>query len=147
DLSAAGRRQAAASGAAMPDGSYPIKTKADLRRAIKAVGRGGADHDAIRKHVLKRAQALGLEAMVPDNWNADGSMKEPSKAGGDEELVAKAEQGLRAVRALAPSLTKADDSEDGTDGDGGDESEDIASAEQAIAVIAQLIISEAESLA
>lgn len=144
DLSAAGRRKAAASGAAMPDGSYPIQTKSDLRKAIRAVGRGGADHDKIRAHIVKRAKALGLEAMVPDNWNADGSVKDANKADVDEELVAKAEQVLRDVRALAPSLTKADDS---TDGDGEDESEDIAGANQAIAVIAKLIIAEAESLA
>ncbi|MFI1165647.1 hypothetical protein ACH4UM_19030 [Streptomyces sp. NPDC020801] len=143
DLSAAGRRKAAASGAAMEDGSYPIQTKSDLRKAIKTVGRGGADHDKIRKHVITRAKALGLEAMVPENWNADGSLK---KADGDEDLVAKAEEILRDVRALAPTLVKADDGEEGGDS-GEDESSDIASAEQAIAVIAQLIISEAESLA
>lgn len=142
DLSAAGRRKAAAAGAAMPDGSYPIKSKADLRKAIRAVGRGGAEHDAIRKHIITRAKALGLEAMVPENWQADGSLK---KADVDEELVAKAEQVLRDVRALAPALAKADDG-DGSDGAEG-ESEDIAGADQAIAVIAKLIIAEAESLA
>ncbi len=147
DLSAAGRRKAAAAGAAMPDGSYPIKTKADLRKAIKAVGRGGADHDKIRKHVIKRAKALGLEAMVPDNWNSDGSLKDANKADADEELVAKAEQILRDVRALAPSLTKADDGTAGADGTGHDESADISGADEAIAAIARLIISEAESLA
>ncbi|WP_439947172.1 hypothetical protein [Streptomyces sp. BBFR109] len=150
DTSAAGRRAAAASGAAMPDGSYPIKTKADLRKAIKAVGRGGADHDKIRKHIIKRAKALGLEAMVPTNWNADGSLKTAAKADADDDLVAKAEQVLRDVRALAPSLTKADD-EGEADGaaDGGehDEAQDIAGADEAIACIARLIISEAESLA
>lgn len=142
DLSAAGRRKAAASGAAMPDGSYPIKTKADLRKAIKAVGRGNADHSAIRKHIIKRAKALGLEAMVPDTWNADGSLKDANKADADEDLVTKSEQILRDVRALAPSLTKAD-AGDSSEGESGD----IASADQAIAVIARLIISEAESLA
>jgi hypothetical protein len=151
DLSTGGRKKAAASGAAMPDGSYPIKTKADLRKAIRAVGRGGAEHDKIRKHIITRAKALGLEAMVPKNWNADGSLQTADKAEGDEELVAKAEQVLRDARALAPSLVKADGGEDDGDGtagsDGEDESSDIASAEQAIAVIAQLIISEAESLA
>ncbi len=146
DLSAAGRRKAASSGAAMPDGSYPIKTKADLRKAIKAVGRGNADHGKIRKHIITRAKALGLEAMVPDNWQADGSLKDANKADADEELVAKAEQVLRDVRALAPSLTKADD---GGEGDGGSEDEqpDIDGATAAIAAIAALIISEAESLA
>jgi phage head maturation protease len=139
DLSAAGRKKAAASGAAMEDGSYPITTKADLRKAIKAVGRGGDDHDAIRRHIIKRAQALGLEAMVPDDWNTDGSVDKsdaPDEAAA--ETIAKAEQVLREVRALVPQLAKADD---------GDETQDITGAGQAIAAIAQLIIAEAESLA
>lgn len=78
--SAKQRRQMAAKGQAMKnaDGepSYPIKTKADLRKAIRAVGRGGANHDKIRAHIVKRAAALGLSSMIPDNWNKDGSMKE-----------------------------------------------------------------------
>jgi hypothetical protein len=151
DLSAAGRKKAATSGAAMPDGSYPITTKADLRKAVKAVGRGGADHDKIRKHIVTRARALGLENLVPDNWNSDGSLKDASKAdaldaAATAETVAKAEQILRDVRALAPSLTKADDGEQ-PPATGDDESMDIAGAEQAIACIAKLIIAEAESLA
>lgn len=81
---AAQKRDALAKGQAMKnaDGkpSYTIKNKADLRRAIRAVGRGGADHDAIRKHVIARAKALGLSAMIPDNWNADGSLKETALA-------------------------------------------------------------------
>lgn len=56
--------------------SYPIADVADLKKAIKAVGRGNADHDAIRKHIMKRAKALGATSMIPDNWNSDGSMKE-----------------------------------------------------------------------
>lgn len=70
------RRQMAAKGQARPDGSYPVKNKADLRKAIRAVGRGGADHDDIRKHIIARADALGLSSLIPDNWNKDGSMKE-----------------------------------------------------------------------
>lgn len=58
--------------------SYPIKTKGDLRKAIRAVGRGGADHDKIRAHIVDRAKALGLTSMIPDNWNADGSLKRES---------------------------------------------------------------------
>lgn len=149
DLSAAGRKRAAASGAAMSDGSYPINTKADLRKAIKAVGRGGADHDKIRKHIVTRARALGLENLVPDNWNSDGSLKDAVKADEPDdavtaETVAKAEQILRDARALAPSLVKADGEETPS---GEDESTDIAGAEEAIACIAKLIIAEAESLA
>ncbi|MGW1071576.1 hypothetical protein [Streptomyces sp. NPDC002537] len=74
--SAQQRRVMAARGQAMTDGAYPIRTRADLRRAIRAVGRGGADHDAIRRHIIQRATALGLASMIPDTWNKDGSMKE-----------------------------------------------------------------------
>lgn len=142
DTSATGRRSVAASGAAMPDGSYPIKTKADLRKAIKAVGRGGADHNKIRKHVMNRAKALGLEAMVPTNWNANGSLKTADKADADAELIAKTEEVLREARALAPSLTKADDGDGEGDGTG-----DLTGADEAIACIARLIVEVAESLA
>jgi len=147
------KRDALAAGQAMknPDGNpaYTIKTKSDLRKAIKAVGRGGADHDAIRKHIATRARALGLESMVPENWNADGTLKDDA-AKADAATVEKAEALLREVRALVPDLAKADGEDgggpDGTDGDG-DESGDIAGAQEAIAVIAKLIVSEAESLA
>lgn len=71
----ADRDKMASSGEAMPDGSYPIADAEDLRNAIHAVGRGGADHDAIRKHVMKRAAALGMSSEIPDNWNPDGSLK------------------------------------------------------------------------
>lgn len=63
--------------------SYPIATKADLRKAIKAVGRGNADHDDVRKHIMTRAKAMGLTGMIPDNWNQDGSLKETATRFGE----------------------------------------------------------------
>lgn len=69
------------SGEAMPDGSYPIADEQDLANAIHAVGRGGADHDAIRRHIIKRAAALGKSAMIPDNWSSDGSLSDSSNQG------------------------------------------------------------------
>jgi len=150
DYSAQQKRAALAAGQAMknPDGdpAYTIKTKSDLRKAVKAVGRGGADHDAVRKFVIKRAKALGLEGMVPENWNADGSLKgDKAKAEAGPEMTEKAEAVLRDVRALVPDLAKAD-ADGGSDGQE-DESDDIAGAQEAIACIAKLIVSEAESLA
>lgn len=68
------REQAAEAGEAMDGGSYPIKDEDDLKKAIKAIGRGNADHDAIRKHIMARAKALGLSKLIPENWNADGSL-------------------------------------------------------------------------
>lgn len=70
------RNRMAASGQAMEDGSYPVADADDLDKAIHAVGRGGADHDSIRAHIIKRAAALKLSSQIPDNWNADGSLKD-----------------------------------------------------------------------
>jgi nucleotidyltransferase/DNA polymerase involved in DNA repair len=71
----------------MPDGSYYIREGAvgssDLQNAIKAVGRAsGSDgtsdeqqRNAVRRHVMKRAKALGLSEKIPDTWNPDGTTK------------------------------------------------------------------------
>lgn len=72
--SADDRKAMAAKGHAMPDGSYPIGDSEDLHKAIHAVGRGGSDHDAIRRHIIKRAAALGESGAIPENWNSDGSI-------------------------------------------------------------------------
>jgi hypothetical protein len=69
------RKRMSTQGKAMPDGSYPIRNRDDLENAIHAVGRGNADHDAIRRHIIKRAVALGATNMIPKNWNSDGSEK------------------------------------------------------------------------
>lgn len=69
------RKRMASNGQAMDDGSYPIADAEDLDNAIHAVGRGGSEHDAIRRHIIKRAAALGLSSRIPDNWNGDGSLK------------------------------------------------------------------------
>lgn len=68
-------KRMAANGQAMKDESYPIADKEDLTRAVHAVGRGGASHDAIRAHIIRRAKALDASSEIPDNWGADGSLK------------------------------------------------------------------------
>lgn len=62
------RQSAADSGAALPDGSYPVKTKEDLRNAIQAIGRARNPAKA-RAHIKARARALDAEDMIPDNWS------------------------------------------------------------------------------
>src|SRR5581483_11735160 len=61
-----------------PDGSYsyPIDDLEDLRNAIHAVGRGNADHDALRKYIIGRAGALSATDEIPENWGPDGSLKD-----------------------------------------------------------------------
>jgi len=135
DFTAAERRKYAASGVAMPDGSFPIPSKAYLRKAIRGVGRGKGDREAVRRHIIKRAAALGQEALVPDNWNADGSLKGAEAA---KALLADLE-GL----GFTPEITKAD----GDDDAGAPPAQDVADAKSAIAILGKLIVSEAKSLA
>lgn len=71
-MAAKGQAMKNASGAP----SYPIADEEDLSNAIHAVGRGGSSHNAIRKHIISRAKALGLSSRIPDNWNPDGSMSD-----------------------------------------------------------------------
>ena len=61
------RKEMAASGEAMPDGSYPIANKKDLMNAIRSWGRGGAD-PKVKSHIKRRAKALDAQDMIPDNW-------------------------------------------------------------------------------
>lgn len=75
DLSTDARRQAAAKGQAMTGGRFPIRNRADLDNAIRAVGRAKGDHDMVRRFIIRRARALGLGDLIPANWAADGSMK------------------------------------------------------------------------
>lgn len=63
------RRKLADEGKAMPDGSFPIATVEDLRNAIQAIGRA-KDPEAVKRHIRKRARALGQEDLIPDAWTA-----------------------------------------------------------------------------
>lgn len=83
-------KQMAANGQAMADESYPIADHADLDRAVHAVGRGGDEHNAIRRHIARRAKALGATGEIPDNWASDGSLKKAdADVGHDTSEVAK----------------------------------------------------------
>ena len=54
------RQRLAKSGAAMPDGSFPIRNCSDLMNARRAVGRAAPGRRAaVRAHISKRARALG----------------------------------------------------------------------------------------
>ena len=69
EFTTAERETAAESGAAMSDGSYPIKTVKDLKNAIQASGRA-KNPAAVKAHIKLRAKALGKEDLIPDNWKA-----------------------------------------------------------------------------
>jgi hypothetical protein len=77
DFSEDERRRLADRGQAMPGGRYPIRNRSDLENAIHAVGRskgGESGRNAVRRWIIKRARALGLTSMIPENWNSDGTI-------------------------------------------------------------------------
>lgn len=78
-LSAAERDKAESKGQAMPGGRFPIRNRADLEKAIAAVGRTRPNtpeaRAKVRRFIIRRARALGLTNLIPDTWSADGSLK------------------------------------------------------------------------
>lgn len=79
DMSAADREKAAKHGQAMSGGRFPIRNRGDLENAIRAVGRVRPNTDEaramVRRHIMKRAKALNLADLIPEDWAADGSLK------------------------------------------------------------------------
>lgn len=61
------RQEAARTGAAMPDGSFPIHDRADLENAIQAHGRAKNPAKA-KAHIKARAKALGHSDALPADW-------------------------------------------------------------------------------
>lgn len=72
------RKQAEKRGAAMQGGRFPIRNGDDLDKAIHAVGRARPNTEEerakVRRFIVKRAKALGLQSRIPDGWRADGSL-------------------------------------------------------------------------
>lgn len=68
DLGHDARMAAAKAGLALPDGSYPMRDRAELAKAIMAIGRAGPHRSAVIALAKKRARALGAEGLIPDNW-------------------------------------------------------------------------------
>ncbi len=63
------RKAMAEKGMAMPDGSYPIQTKADLSNAIQSFGRA-KNQAEVKQHIMARAKAMGMMDMLPEDWMA-----------------------------------------------------------------------------
>jgi hypothetical protein len=61
------REELAGKGAAMKDGSFPIVNRVDLLNAVKAIGRA-SNRAAVMAHIKKRARALGLTDLLPEDW-------------------------------------------------------------------------------
>lgn len=61
------RREMAAKGEAMKDGSFPIANCQDAENAIRDLGRANNSSTA-RAHIKKRVAALKCEGTFFDNW-------------------------------------------------------------------------------
>ena len=59
----------------MPDGSFPIENKEDLKNAIRLAGQAKDKAKAI-EFICRRARALGAEDMIPDEWKAKKSVED-----------------------------------------------------------------------
>lgn len=85
EFSDTSREKMAGRGVAMPDGSYPIPDKDALRRAVKSYGRA-KNQAAVKRHIVKRARALGATDMLPEDWAQKGSMAAQHSAAGADVL-------------------------------------------------------------
>jgi len=81
-FSADQRRDLAAKGHALPDGSFPIENAGDLASAIHLVGKGGP---AAKAHIIKRARALGLLSKLPPDWKVTESATSSGRTAGCDE--------------------------------------------------------------
>lgn len=91
-FSAEKRKQLAGEGKALPDGSFPIEDKEDVKNAVHAHGRA-KNPDEAKAHIKARAKTLGAEDSLPDDWK--------DKSDADKAASIKA-----GVLALAKSISK-----------------------------------------
>lgn len=96
------REKLAKEGKALKDGSFPIESAADLRRAIHAYGRADdAKKAAVRRHIVKSARKLDKPELIPSDWK-EAAMNDTVLSQRDryENLVASArEEKVNRLRA------------------------------------------------
>lgn len=55
-------------GQAMSDGSFPIKTCADIPNAVTSMGRSNHPADEVKQHIIDVARKLDCMSSLPQNW-------------------------------------------------------------------------------
>lgn len=68
---ASGRRKAAKSGHALPDGTYPIEDKKHLHKAAVLAASGHGDAEAAKRLIRKRARELGVDVSTLPGFGGD----------------------------------------------------------------------------
>jgi hypothetical protein len=102
DFSAEERKKLAEEGKAMPDGSFPIENKEDLKNAIRLVGQA-KDKEKAMAFIRRRAKALDAEDMIPDTWG------KAEKADEAEEMTKADCQKEDVFEAVCKAMENADD--------------------------------------
>jgi hypothetical protein len=75
------RKEMAKKGHALSDGAYPIANESDLKNAIQAYGRCKDGEKAkVRRHIMKRARALGRADAIPASWRTAAASLETDLA-------------------------------------------------------------------
>jgi hypothetical protein len=108
---AAQRRSDAKSGAALPDGSFPIENKSDLHNAMRAIGRA-KDPGKARAHIRARARALGLESELSDSFKKGETMSVFGKLFGKRTSVEDVHKATFALAESVSSIVDSDESEE-----------------------------------
>lgn len=112
DFSQDERDSAASSGAAMPDGSFPIKNGGDLKNAIRLAG-NAKDPAAAKRHIKRRAAALGMSDQIPDTWKgAEPELVKGEKDCPDCGKTYHADSNQRSCENCGSKLPSADKSAD-----------------------------------
>jgi hypothetical protein len=76
-ISVKARKKLAQEGKALPNGSYPIRNGEDLKNAIQGYGRSKPGERAkVRRHIMKRARALGKADIIPEEWKSASAIAE-----------------------------------------------------------------------
>ena len=104
------RADLADKGHAMPDGSFPIKTKDDLENAVTAHGRA-KDPASVKRHIVRQAKRLGATDSLPEDWPS-------STKGKDAAKIAKGRADFYTVSNLISLLGQLEWAEECCEGDG-----------------------------
>lgn len=136
------RKEMAAKGEAMADGSFPIESAKDVENAVHDWGRTGSKAD-VKAHIMSRAKAIGAEGSLPDDWHGKNK-EEKAKALGDLHKAAcgdvfDASCAMDAMRILCNLMIREDWEVERGDSE---EQAQVTMLEEAIDKIKEFIISE-----
>jgi len=90
------RERLADEGKALPDGSFPIVTTADLRNAISAFGRA-ANKAQVARHIKRRARALGATDLLPEEGRLAGLLKNEASEDDNQNAGSAGEVGNKEI--------------------------------------------------